>query len=159
MTKEQQEAVLRELKKETHTVTYDELHTANPTVGAAEKHKKHFPWKSLICTEDFALAFFTWLQDILCISRIRTLTLTGTLGLTATHKTGMLAGALYAVIPASTAGLRFNFTAEEYDCTVHAAGRICLAAAAACSITFLLSRPVRQFLAQWHTARKGENHG
>ncbi len=159
MTKEQQEAILHELKKETHTVTYDELHTADPAVDAAETHKKHFSWKSLICTEDFALAFFTWLQDILCISRIRTLTLAGTLGLTAPHKTGMLAGALYAVIPASTSDLHFNFTAEEYDCTVHAAGRICLAAAAACSITFLLSRPVRHVLAQWHAARKEENHG
>lgn len=159
MTKEQQEAVIRELKKEEHAVTYDELHTADPAVNTSEKPKKHFSWKSLLCTEDFALAFFTWLQDILSISRIRTLTLTGTLGLTAPHKTGMLAGALYAVIPASTDDLHFNFTSEEYDCTVHAAGYICPAAVIACSITFLLSRPVRQVLAQWHTARKGEHHG
>ena len=159
MTKEQQEAVIQELEKETHAVTYDELHADNTAADNAERHQKHFSWKSLVCTEDFALAFFTWLQDILSISRIRTLTLTGTLGLTVPHKTGMLAGALYAVIPASTDDLHFNFTSEEYNCTVHAAGCICPAAVAACSITFLLSRPVRHILGQWHTVRKGEHHG
>ncbi len=159
MTKEQQETVVQELKKETHAVTYDELHSANTAVDDAEKKQNHFSWKSLICTKDFALVFFTWLRDVISISSIRTLTLTGTLGLTAPHKTGMLAGALYAVIPASTEELHFNFTSEEYDCTVHAAGSICPASIVICSITFLLSRPVRHILAQWHTVRKDEHHG
>lgn len=158
LTKKQQEKIVHELTKE-HAVTYDELRTANHGGEPVEKKHNSFPWKSLICTREFAFAFFTWLQKLLYLSRIRTLTLTGSMGLTAPHKTGMLAGALYAVIPSSIAALHFNFTSEEYDCTIHASGHICLVAVLSSSITFLLSRPVRHLLTQWHIARKEENHG
>ncbi len=159
LTKEQQEKIIHELTKEEHAVTYDELRTAKHTDGSVKKKDTSFPWKSFICTQEFAFAFFAWLQKLLYLSRIRTLTLTGTLGLTAPHKTGILAGALYAVIPSSITALHFNFISEEYDCTIHASGHICIAAVLSSSITFLLSRPVRHLLIQWHTARKEENHG
>lgn len=159
LTKEQQEAVIGELKKEPHAVTYQELCTDKSANMGTEKPKTTFSWKAFLFTKEFALAFFTWLQEIIYISRIRTLTLTGTLGLTAPHQTGILAGMLYAIIPASITDLHFNFTSEEYDCTVHTSGHICLASVISCSITFLLSRPVRHLLVHWHTARKGENHG
>lgn len=155
MTPEQQEAMAQEIEQENKAITYDDVNT----IDEPDSSMDSFRWKPLVFNEAFGLSFVTWLQHILYACRIRTFSAAGSLGLTQPHQTGILAGALYAIIPAGIENLRFNFIEEVYDCTIHSAGRLYPITILFYSIVFLLSRPVRQLMTQWYLSKKGAHHG
>lgn len=130
------------------------------TAPTAEK-KKGSPseWIPLIVNTDFLTALFTWLSRLIGHGQIRSLSFDGTLGLPAPHKTGILAGALYACCPGNLENLQFNFLEEQYDCTAHASGRLYPAMLLLFTLMFALSRPVRHILIHWFTVNKETRYG
>lgn len=137
-------------------VTYDDVNDEGAVPQQTEPEKTS-SWKPLVFNSSFLAVFFTYVQRLLWHSRVRTLTVTGSLGLGQPHQTGMLAGACYAVIPGSIRNLSFNYLAEEYDCTVTLAGHIYPIVFIYDTLRFLVTKPARQVLAYWR--RRGEHHG
>ena len=72
---------------------------------------------------------------------------------------GLLAGALYAVVPDAIGGLRFDYLEERYDSTICGSGTLYPAALLWYSALFIASRPVRRLIAGWHASKRGEHHG
>lgn len=137
-------------------VTYDDVKDEAPTPQQTESETPS-SWKPLVFNSSFLAAFFTYVQRLICHSRVRTLTLTGSLGLGQPHQTGMVAGACYAVIPDSVRNLSFNYLAEDHDCTVTLAGHVYPIVFVYDTLRFLVTKPARQVLAYWR--RRGEHHG
>lgn len=137
-------------------VTYDEVNDEGAAPHQTEPETQP-SWKPLVFDSSFLAVFFTYVQRLLWHSRVRTLTVTGSLGLGQPHQTGMLAGACYAVIPGSVQNLSFNYLAEDYDCTVTLAGHIYPIVFVYDTLRFLVTKPARQVLAYWR--RRGEHHG
>ena len=137
-------------------VTYESLKQEDDS-GATKT--KDFHWKPLVFNRDFAAAFFCWLGRILHHSRVRSLDIRGVIGLGQPHETGLLAGALYAVVPDAIGGLRFDYLEERYDSTIRGSGTLYPAALLWYSALFIASRPVRRLIAGWHASKRGEHHG
>lgn len=152
------EDILKDLEREDTGLSYKDIKDAAPR-HSKQSDSHFFWWKPLITSQTFITAFCIFLGRLLYHSRIRRLSLEGTLGLSRPHETGILAGALYAIIPTNIRTLHFNFIEERYDCTFHAAGHIYPAALIFYTAAFLLSSPVRCILLQWHKTRKEEDHG
>lgn len=137
-------------------VTYESLKQEDDS-GAPKTAGFH--WKPLVFNRDFAAAFFCWLGRILHHSRVRSLDIRGVIGLGQPHETGLLAGALYAVVPDAIGGLRFDYLEERYDSTIRGSGTLYPAALLWYSALFIASRPVRRLIAGWHASKRGEHHG
>ena len=116
-------------------------------------------WIPLIVNTDFLAALFTWLSRLIGHGQIRHLSLCGILGLPAPHKTGFLAGALYAYCPGNLENLHFNFLEEQYDCTAYASGRLYPAMLLLFTLMFALSRPVRHIITHWFAVNKETRYG
>lgn len=116
-------------------------------------------WIPLIVNTDFLAALFTWLSRLIGHGQIRHLSLCGILGLPAPHKTGFLAGALYAYCPGNLENLHFNFLEEQYDCTAYASGRLYPAMLLLFTLMFTLSRPVRHIITHWFAVNKETRYG
>lgn len=156
------------LEKDGPSLTYTALQKEDIPPTAPEpdttkqtetKKKSAFPWRRYILNSAFAETALTFISRILHHSRIRQLSLTGTIGLEQPHETGMLAGTLYAITAICTTDLTFNFIQEEYDCTVKASGRIYPLVLLAYSTAFAASKPIRPILAYWHHTKRGVHHG
>lgn len=150
--KEVEKAVEQEVEKESDS--------EGDTKADPEK-KKGSPgeWISLIVNTDFLAALFTWLSRLIGHGQIRHLSLCGILGLPEPHKTGILAGSLYAFCPGNLENLQFNFLEEQYDCTAHASGRLYPAMLLLFTLMFALSRPVRHILIHWFAVNKETRYG
>lgn len=152
------QAAWEKIEKESQTVTYQALQYAQPET--ADNAKKERPWWwPYVWQQDFAEALLTFGIQILYHSRIRKFYLEGSLGLPEAYETGMLAGALYAVMPASISRLRFNFVEEEYDCRGCALGRMYPASLFRYVITFTLTQPVRELISTWLKKERDKRHG
>lgn len=149
--KEVEKAVEQEVEKEPD----------KEAAKAAPEKKKGSPgeWIPLIVNTDFLAALFTWLSRLIRHGQIRHLTVCGVLGLTEPHKTGILAGSLYAFCPGNLENLQFNFLEEQYDCTAHASGRLYPAMLLLFTMLFALSRPVRHILIHWFAVNKETRYG
>lgn len=149
--KEVEKAVEQEVEKEPD----------KEAAKAAPEKKKGSPgeWIPLIVNTDFLASLFTWLSRLIRHGQIRHLTVCGVLGLTEPHKTGILAGSLYAFCPGNLENLQFNFLEEQYDCTAHASGRLYPAMLLLFTMLFALSRPVRHILIHWFAVNKETRYG
>lgn len=147
----QTEAAAKAAEKEEHAVTYEEL--KNTSLPDTQRS-----WKKHLWNADFFHAAAVYASRLLCHSRIRAITLSGTIGLPEPHETGILAGICYALVPDSIHTLHFNFTEEEYNGTVTLRGYIYPVVLAAYTCCFAISRPVRQLIACRRTHKKGEPH-
>lgn len=148
------EAAAKAIEAE-ENLTYHDIHHDQST-PPQETRKQSL--KSLIFNTSFLGVFFTYVQRLLCHSRIRSLQLSGSLGLPQPHETGMVAGALYAVMPRGIENLHFNFLAEEYDCTLTVKGHMYPIVLLAYTVCFAISRPARQVIAYWRAQKRGEPH-
>lgn len=157
LSNEQIDAAVKSIEEEA-TVTYNEVKEAQHAASHTAATHAVQSWKHLIINTDFLCIFFIYLQRILIHSRIRTLRISGSIGLPQPHETGMFAGALYACIPAGIDDLYFNFTKEEYNCIVQLKGCAYPIVLAIYTISFVISRPVRKILAYWRTQKRGEQH-
>lgn len=155
-TAAQAEEAVRQHMEANDAVTYETLKQAGD--GSAPKTAS-FHWKPLVFNTDFAAAFFCWLGRILYHSRVRTLDIRGVVGLGQPYETGLLAGALYTVVPDAIGGLRFDYLEERYDSTIRGSGTLYPAALLWYSALFIASRPVRRLIAGWHASKRGEHHG
>jgi len=142
------EAAAKAIESE-EILTYDEVKGKEETPSS---------WKPLVWNSSFLAAFFTYVRQLLWHSRVRTLKVSGIIGLPQPHETGMLAGACYALIPQSVTDLHFNFTDETYDCTIVMKGHIYPIVCLAYTLRFAISRPARQFIAYWRVQKRGETH-
>lgn len=150
-TAAQAEEAIQKTLEETEPATYESLkNSQNPLPKAATFH-----WKPFVLNTDFAASWFRWLGRLVYHSRIRTWNMSGTIGLSQPHETGLLAGALYATIPDAVENLRFNYIEEQYDSTIYGAGTIYPAIVLFYFAAFILSRPVRRLIAGWHAYKKG----
>lgn len=149
----QAEEAIKKALEEDNPETYEALKQAKVPASSS------FHWKPLVLNTSFAESFFRWLGQLAYHSRIRTLDISGTIGLPQPHETGLLAGALYAIVPDAVGNLRFNYTEEQYDSTICGGGTIYPAIILFYSAAFILSRPVRRFIACWHASKRGEHHG
>lgn len=149
-----------EVEKEVKQESQEEAKEKSDTTPAAKKKTGSLgEWIPLIVNADFLAALFTWLSRLIGHGQIRRLSFCGTLGLPAPHKTGFLAGALYAYCPGNLENLQFNFLEEQYDCTAHASGRLYPAMLLLFTLMFALSRPVRHILIHWFTVNKETRYG
>ena len=114
------EDIEKEVEKAVEQEVEKEADPEGDTKANPEK-KKGSPgeWIPLIVNTDFLTALFTWLSRLIGHGQIRHLSLCGILGLPEPHKTGILAGSLYAFCPGNLENLQFNFLEEQYDCTAH----------------------------------------
>lgn len=140
----------------------DEADTAPVDVDSAAAPTETPPtpkrsWKKLIFTSDFLAAFFTYAQRVLYHSRVRSLRISGSLGLGQPHTTGMAAGAIYAIVGDGASDLSFNYLEEDYHCTVILAGHIYPIVCLYETICFAMMKPVRPVIAYWR--KGGEAHG
>lgn len=156
------DAIAEALKKDGPSITYAELQKQEPSSAPPQgrtKQRPSFPWHRYVMNSAFIQETLRILSRLLSHSRLRHITLTGTLGLGEPQETGLLAGTIYALIPADTDNLLFDFTAEQYDCTARANGRVYPAVLLAYGAVFVASRPVRTLLASWYHTRKEVKHG
>jgi hypothetical protein len=156
------DAIAEAIQKDGTSITYAELQKQGPSSTPQQDRTKKspsFPWRRYIINSAFIQEALRMLSRLLYHSRIRHMTLTGTLGLGQPQDTGLLAGTIYALIPADTDDLLFDFTTERYDCTARATGHVYPAIVLVYSAAFAVSRPVRTLLGYWYHTRKGVHHG
>lgn len=141
-------------------VTYDDVRQTAKTPDAETPElpqEKRLSWRSLVGNTDFLAAVLTYFAHLLWHSRLRYLTLDGSLGLGQPHTTGMLAGACYALMPDSASRVTFNYLAEDYDCTLRLAGRMYPLVCLYYTLCFAATKPARRVLAYWR--KGGASHG
>lgn len=141
-------------------VTYDDVRHTAETQDAqpTESQQASRPsWRPLVWNTDFLAAALTYAEHLLGHSRLRYVTLEGSLGLGQPHTTGMLAGACYALMPDSASRVTFNYLAEDYDCTLRLAGRMYPLVCLYYTLCFAATKPARRVLAYWR--KGGASHG
>lgn len=121
--------------------------------------KERFPWRHFILTQDFITLFLVFFHKIISHSCIRKLTLTGTIGLSEPHETGMFAGWLYAFMAKYIRNLSFNYSNEEYNVHCTLSGRIIPLVLIYYSLSFILTKEVRTLYKEYIIFRRGQKNG
>lgn len=151
------EGIAKAIEETDTGITYEDVKDSEKPVEEAKEPS--FPWLKYVLNLSFIQACLSLLASLVHHSRIRQLTLDGALGLPQPHETGMIAGFLYSLVPASIGTLDFCYTDEIIAVTIKAKGRMYPAVVAAYALRFILCRPVRTLGLAWYRFRKDENHG
>ena len=125
---------------------------------AKEGSQTRVPLRTLLLNQAFAVQVLLLIGHILHHSRLRTFTANGTIGIGSPHKTGILAGWLYATIPQSIHELQFNYLEKEYNARLTSSGRIIPLILIFCVLPFIFSQPVRRIIRTYITLGGKYNH-
>lgn len=139
--------------KETLERDYTQKNIESATV------KERFPWRHFILTQDFITLFLVFFHKIISHSCIRKFTLTGTIGLSEPHETGMLAGWLYTFMAKYIRNLSFNYSNEEYNVHCTLSGRIIPLVLIYYTLSFILTQEVRTLYKEYIIFRRGQKNG
>ena len=141
----------------THTVPDNKAETVQIEVAVKETLEQDYTQKNIESAT--VKERFPWRHFILTQECIRKLTLTGTIGLSEPHETGMLAGWLYAFMAKYIRNLSFNYSNEEYNVHCTLSGRIIPLVLIYYTLSFILTKEVRTLYKEYIIFRRGQKNG
>lgn len=141
-------------------LTYDQLAGEQGELsGWRGQLASRLEWLSLLRNWDFLRALFSFVGALLYHSRVRYSMLQGVVGLSAPHKTGILAGILYSTIPLYIYNISFDYLTERLDLQCRLGGRILPLTVIECVVVLLWSPPVRKLIKAEITNKGGAESG